>query len=616
MLTPIDTTNLNVILTTEKTIIDTYKDNKTPNINTHVLISVYDNTHLFHEFPNNRFIDKFIDKIYNDISATYPKLVDFFIKVEQLCEIFTDKDAHIDSYSKWIKIKVYSNDRYKSFSKNNRKYLFDFINKDRIYSILSQKKWYDRIYILNKKIYVCPSFVAYCNDYLMSRCEDKINIFHKQEKLDNLHYYIKIIANEEISKYLSNKYSSTDRLEYHEKMELLNVNNVTILVTPIECAISMYSTEASKELSFRLKQIIIQLSNHTYIRPPQILSEILKKIYPEKIGELSDVLCCIKNKYKILIDYAKANISTIDENILCCLIVNDDCGAFSEYIKITNFEIDKTFMSKYCLHIGPKITDLLVNIDDREKKITYILLTESLNHSDIRQENTNFIIEIGKSILFELVENNKLLSLYYLFKLDPSLSKHIFTDKYNSNILHITTSHEIAKLVIFYASQKNSSDMVNVVDDNNDTALIIAIKNKSLELVIFLLELIQEEGQYDAIIENLIENNRIDVFTYILSTKNTTLFNIIRKSIDVPNKRNIYPIMQACQLKNEDMYKVLIEYNPNEKVVDGEGNNIYHYIVRHNILIGSTIVETPNNHGLYPSDLARISKSFWKFVSI
>lgn len=598
------------LIKNEINIIDIYKSQKRPNNIPSIIISVYDHPSLFEYLNPN--INDIITQIYNGMDNIISESI-IIIKGNFLYDIFyKNKTINVDN------VYIYHKNKINIFTKNNIKYLFinnslDYIQKEHLLFI--DKNWYNKIGIIDKKIYISPLFLYYYqkNITYINKIDDLtgdyINIFHKQiNKID-----------EEISLFDLIKTISYEEIKRIKKINYEEINNIKIEygeveMTPIEYAIYQYINEKNNELKYKLKQIIILLSDHSYLRPPILITKCLKIMD----NELDEIIYNISNKYDIYNDLIieEADIKNINKKIMEYLIQLDNENIFDEFIKnICDNKIEINTISNI-LKKNSKILKLLITeYCTIEESIEIILLTESLNYINLLKDKEDIIYEkIKKNInhfFKQLIVNDKIVSIYYLLKIDINFLKIKFND--NLTILHLTNNINLIK-IIFHMNN-------SILYDLDKNILLYYLIHKNDEIIIYILnKIINEKGESYIILMNDDNNNNVihlialykrdNILQYLIKNNK----EIVSKCINNKNSNNETPILLSCKMANEKMYYKLLHIGADININDNNGNSIYHYICKTGICLHNNILNIPNNYGLFPLDYATISKSYWNII--
>jgi ankyrin repeat protein len=379
-----------------------------------------------------------------------------------------------------------------------------------------------------------------------------------------------------------NKYDITVIDEISDYDELMNGK------TFVEICIDKYNEEQNPVLLNTIKNMILKLSDHEYLRPPYFYSKLSK----------NKIIIPNKGKFNIPDNDKLQSIDEINEYILNEIIKKDSIDFFDEFTEYISY--NKDLKNKIIANNSNEILKHIITTNKMgERDIYYcILMTQNLDLFKL----INFKVETCILFLREVIEKNLKRSYYFLLSNDKNIINMTFE---NDNIaLHVASEKEMISMIM--SINRNLIDQVN---SNNESPIIYHAKNNNKEAMMNLMEY-----SFDP---NIIDNEGNSVLHYLCRYDNEELLKRCLTQandiINLQNKNMETPLLICCIYNQEDMYYILRNFGAKTELVDKYGNTIYHYICKNKMCIGMTIPDKSNYFGVTPKKYSPISESFYEF---
>ena len=479
--------------------------------------------------------------------------------------------------------------------------------------------WYDKVCYYNKDIYVLPSFLINFNKYICDINTKDPNVEHISVKSDLLRIYNRkatikelietVSITELIEEFKTNKYSEGIIYNGHNAIEFaimlyLNANNKIL-----------------KQKYYTIIEIIVR-QNVIYKRLPLLgnfcCSSFLAKGDESEYQKLCDLLKTLQCKYILKHDAIMGdNITNIHANIIKHFITEDSCDLV-DYLHTYPYEFTDADIKTIVKNNACKVLESLIDgklITDTQAVIC-VLMTEKLNLleklNDTKEDKKAMIITIAKSILIDIIHNNKLLTLYYLSKL-TNIFDHKF--EHGNNVLHMIakynmgTGNDIIKIV-----NKISPNKINEMNDNLELPIFCACDNRT-EIFIKLLsnsvfEAVDNNG--NTLLHRIVITQNINLLKYLINS--TEYKPGILLDLDKQNNDGETALIISAKKSSEQMYYYLLELGAGDKHTDIHGNTVYFYMCKNKMCIGTKIKSSVNRYGLTPENYANVSPNLWHFV--
>lgn len=552
------------------------------------LISVYDNKDLFHYLKPISELQLFIkemnlDKLEKGTVLMGKFLLDIFIK-----DNLFNKNTTVYLFSYTKNTNDYKHNNFLNIIVNNQTY------ENLIHIVLKQKNWFDKIAYENDKVYISNIFIL---EYM-----ERNRYIGKIDPLINQKFLIFNFENEESIHQMVKKYNFYGLLNNKNK----NYEECCDNMIPIERALLLLSKENNQKLKLELKNIIILLSNYTYLRSPSLYFNFLG-IEDE---ELKSIIYSIP--VKINIDkYLNKDCSEINKFIMNYFIETNKDEYLIEFFSTYKYQLDAYDCENIVKYNSRKVLKSLVvnNLINKEDSLCCMLLTESIDMIEYLELDNFYLYEKSKSIIKEIINRNKYVTFYYLYKLNNNILQHKLENE-NTIIHEISNiSKEIIKLIL-----NLNPEMANIANKKKQNILMTNI-DKNIDIIIILLQyvnLTECDFEGNSILHYIVNNNRIDIIKYMLNNKN--LKDCIILNLNKQNKDEETPIIKSTINNNEAIFYILYNLGSNIELKDIHGNSIYHYICKNKMCIGMELKNDLNKYGFYSQDYANISKDYWKWI--
>jgi hypothetical protein len=221
------------------------------------------------------------------------------------------------------------------------------------------------------------------------------------------------------------------------------------------------------------------------------------------------------------------------------------------------------------------INEKIINID---KEVLIILF--QMNLYDFIINFKEQIIDNINYILINLINTYNFKGLIFLIEYIDKNICNMIIDNNNNTIFHLlcnnTINNEIEyeKMYNIYKIIFKNQNIINNVNDKNETCIFNIIKSKNYYLMELLLvnnidlNIKNNNGNY--LIHEIINFNNNEMLELLLKY-NKNLLNVINDNEDTP-------ILFACKNKNIEIINTLASYKCDLSKVDKFENSIYHYI--------------------------------------
>jgi len=403
-------------------------------------------------------------------------------------------------------------------------------------------------------------------------------------------------------------------LEHLLKMKKKNFNTLYVVkgktskkITCIEYCLEKYVREQHPIFISQIKQMILYLNEHVYIRPPFLYAKMLKMNDSHK--ELYELLLDGKNKYNIEdTNFTPSSINNLDMYIVEHCIKNDKYEWLITYIEYIGSVIDSAIIKLIIKYMAIHILKRLIVdkvITDLNLMYYAIFMTQEIDLFKHIDYNNDLAVNYVEDIL----KNSLIRSFYFIVKMDQSIINMSFDGC--KNILHYVSpnnSMEITKNLIELINRLKP-ELIDLKDDNNETPILYHSKHNPTLIGLFL------EFDFDS----TILDNDGNSFMHHLCKHNQTgiLKNAIKKFpalLNLPNKNSESPAIIACQSNHEDMFYTLKGFGADMNAQDRYGNTVYHYICNNSMCLAMIIDNTKNYFGLTPENYCKKSKKYYEFI--
>jgi len=616
----------NVIKQLEETIIDLYDQNKSSEIFQNELLLLIElkqdnkfNIKKYSEINlDNINFDKNILDNKSNIVFTGPYIRSIFIdsnenKNEIKNEIFINCINKIDP--KILIDNTYSetNDMYFKKTEKFCIYIMKQLYQNPSEVILSNYNL-KRIGFYNNKIYVSTMFIV---DYLKFNESINSNLTDPvfKTKLDLFDVFIHCNNNKPI-----NIFETIDRKNF-EEYKKVNITKYDIILNglnPCEYVLNLYKSEQNDIIKAQLRLIILDLNSKNYLRSPAFYANFinLEEIDPELFDILKEskqyenIISELDNKFKSIVD--------INNLILAYYVKKDMSDDFYNFLKYKDdgqlIKID-TNLFNLIVEKDPKniiISGIKNNYFSERTKYKIILWTQNLDYFNLIGDDFN--MDIAINYINDIVENCFIKSFYFLYKVDNSIINIVDSD--NNNLLHnikeknkfedmITLLLKLDDSILFRKNKSNQNPLLKHSKDNN------------IKIVSILINQIIESDN-ETIFEST-DNLKNNILHYLCMKEDT--INLIKKVIlikpDVINYQNkLYetPLITCAKYSQENNLYYLKSIKADTKIVDINGNSVYHYICLNELCIGMDIDNKENIFGYKPSDYCKISPNYYLFI--
>jgi hypothetical protein len=457
--------------------------------------------------------------------------------------------------------------------------------------VLIQGKYNTRIGLINSKLYCSSMFLV---DYFSFKNDDLYDpVFHYP--YDPLEIY-------EFPKKSKNTIQKSIELVDSVKLLKINKNNYDNLYdkkTIIELCMDKLNIEKHPILQNHLKQIIIQLSNYQYRRPPFLYAK-----YINLDRNLCKLLMNIDNKYEI--QNKDKQINSLDDINLVIIehcVAIDNYDYLQDFIKYINFDNNKLIVDFIIQYKSINILRKYITENILDQYLTYLSIFKTQELELFKIIEPKFSLDVGINFLRDIIQNNLVRSFYFLYKMDSNILTTKF-DK-NNNILHeLRQGNNLDKMVKLIMNEKNN--LINDVNDDNQTPIIYHAINNYEVLDILL------NYDFDS---SIIDNNGNTFLHYLSKIDNS---NLIKKGItkhreiiNIPNKQFETPILISCKEGIENNFYIFKYANALLDTKDIFGNTVYHYICHNNMCLGINVPVIKNNFGFVPTDYCKISSKYY-----
>jgi hypothetical protein len=399
-------------------------------------------------------------------------------------------------------------------------------------------------------------------------------------------------------------------VDYDELINLPKKNFIKLFngKTCLEICLDRLVKEEHPIILNQLKQMILFLSSFKYKRPPYLYAKILK--IDVSVPDLYELLKCIKNEYD-MVDVVNTKLNTLDEineSIIEFIVSTDNLENLLNFLDFTKQKIGKNIVEHVVKYNPINIANHLVTNKLIDNFLIYyiILMTENLDL--IKNLTTQFELDIATNYLENILSKGKIRSFYFLYESDPSIINTVFES--GKNILHkINKSDKNRCDDLTHLIIKLKPELINVIDNNKENAVIYHAKNNPDLLRVFL------DYNFDSTISDCDGN----IFLHHLCRHDCSdLLKIVLKKypelINMPNKKSETPAIICCQYGNENMFYTIKGMGADMKAKDYFGNTVYHYICAMSMCIGMMIDNSKNYFGSTPKDYCKISTKFYNFI--
>jgi hypothetical protein len=229
---------------------------------------------------------------------------------------------------------------------------------------------------------------------------------------------------------------------------------------------------------------------------------------------------------------------------------------------------------------------ILENIND----IIQIFLKHDLSYNFIEKiyQNKNIMKNISSYDIYLCIKYTKQQELEMILKFNPNLSNNLYNNKYP--LFHyiseltedIPGALDILKILLLYKAD------VNMANINNETPLLIAIKNKFIKSFSMMLKFggnpfIKDKNGLNSF-HYSIKNNCINIIKSLLKYE-TEINNIKEKIINIPTQNNVSPLMISMEniYASEITNILLSEHSINYNFKLEGGDNLLFYLLELNI---------------------------------
>lgn len=386
--------------------------------------------------------------------------------------------------------------------------------------------------------------------------------------------------------------------------------------TLIEIALDRLKNEDHSVLREQIKQMILYMSSHNYIRPPFLYAKVLG--IDETDPSIYNLLMERNNRYNIkhsdfgtdasvknAVQTPIRTISDINNYMICHLVINDMVKNFYEYLAYLSRDIDENIINQI---IKYKASGILKYGIDAKLVTDYVAYKCIFMLEDFDIFTTvPFVIEKSIFLLEEIVKRCSVRAFYFIIKYDLSLINYRFES--GNTVLHLVSERgeyeDFIKLVL--SMERN---LLNHPNDDNEIPLMYHARRNS-QITKLLLEygsdanILDNEG--NTILHHLVKLTDLDVVRYVCK-KYPELINIQNRALETP-------IILACKAENEDAVYMLKGMEANFNLRDEFGNTAYHYICLNSLCLGLIIDDKQNNFGFYARDYCKLAPSFYHFIN-
>ena len=503
------------------------------------------------------------------------------------------------------------------FIKKTNDYII-YINKTPVTSpahVLYNDRYLLRFAYYQNKFYATPMFLLEYNlnlDYINKNnsCDNKFLDPIYKTPIDLFNISI------ETKPQQSDIFDVIHKKDYTELVNLTSyeLNKLKDKLTCIEYALDLYMSEECLIISQQLRLIILELNKHiTFKRHPGFYAELIR--LKDKDNELFLILT---NKEYLEIRKNINNFNNLNEinsNILDYYIKTDKANDFYSYIKFISGKIDQELINSLIKHNPVNIITKGINKNYLSEYNIYkiILLGEQLNYTTL----IKFNVDVGINFLDKILSQNKIKSFYFIYKLSPDIINIL--DNNDNTILHkLTESNKEIVIDFIKLITTLDTNILTKKNNNNETSLLYHLKNNNLIIAETLINIIKSKNLLNILQEPDNNNNNI---LHILSSNNSyikllklVVFDIL-EIIDIQNNSHETPIIIATKNSAEDIFFLFKSLNANLDLVDEYGNSVYHYICLNGLCIGMMIENKHNIFGYKPIDYCKISTKYYYFVN-
>jgi hypothetical protein len=316
------------------------------------------------------------------------------------------------------------------------------------------------------------------------------------------------------------------------------------------------------------------------------------------------------------------NLEQIDDTIINILIKKNDTACLLDYLSYIKRQLDKTIIDNIIKEKSMKILEELVENNLLNQHLTYyaIFMSQNLDLIKYIDNPNNFDFDVSLNYLKDIIENAKLRSFYFLYKIDQSILTLSFENgnnilhclKYKNNKNNKNNEDEEHKnntkdLIALIMNQK--PELINIINDNKETPIVYHSKHNP-DLIPILLEYDFDATIFDingnTFLHNICLHDKMDILKLCLKQYS--------ELINLPNKQLQTPAIIACINNKEDMFYVLKGMGADLLSKDLYGNSCYHYICNNSMCLGMIIENTENYFGFKPSNYCKISKKYYSFI--
>jgi hypothetical protein len=217
-----------------------------------------------------------------------------------------------------------------------------------------------------------------------------------------------------------------------------------------------------------------------------------------------------KEKCKELFDTI---IKIINTEILEYYIGIDDDNNFDDYICYIGTNYNREYIiNKMIINNSNKIFEYMFNNELLSvlEYYKYIFMTETLDY--ISKNNITINMNIIENIIEDIVVKSKYISLYFLLLIDND--NMIMNKKFNNNnnILHIANNINIVKVILNF-----DINIINLKNDDNDTPMFLINEIDILwEIIKHKIDYNVKNKHGKSLLHIFCEKNFIDIIEYIM----------------------------------------------------------------------------------------------------
>jgi hypothetical protein len=379
------------------------------------------------------------------------------------------------------------------------------------------------------------------------------------------------------------------------------IYNLTVIETLIFYYYYANKILNNNELTDTIINMIYLASQYTYLRPIKWSLQLIN-IEHHKLKILNNIKSSVKDNNITINKLVKNSINDYSHNLhqifIHNFIINDDSiglKKYSSHITESSYVLLEKYNARKCLELF-----IEENIFPKNSIIEYILYLE---HIDLIEKYKLDTFQITDSILNYIISNNKLVSFYYLYKKDNNIINRTLNN--GNTLLHEANETDMIKLLI-----KLDNKLIYKKNKNNIIPLYYHI-NKPLDILLLFFEhykLNHTDDLGNNIIHHCIKYNKLDLLNYLLL--NTDFSQLLLQQ----NNNYETPLIMASKKRLEDFVFLLMKNSDTYLIRDNYGNTFYHYVCKNSMCLGISIINTPNNYMLKPSDYSSIDLSFWNFI--